>query len=333
VGALPWLWASVEDHFASQHPPRVPGETFGTHVHAFVSHVLPMSLGLQLPITGRWLLGSALSHALVVLAASGIVVWAAVLGFGHRKVLLPAFVAAYPFVYALGPLTSAWQDGRYGVYLTPVLSLLACSAVAAAASSLGGRPKRALASVALAATCVFGMALTVDGARQIAPFTSGPEGPTTTLTSTSWHRDSTAGFLAIARGIEQAGVHHVVASYWVSYVLDFESHGAVVATDILTDRYPAYAKTVQAASRAGWVFYLPAGQTDAEAAPAMLEPGCTSGLVCLFPDTLEAWLRSHGIGYTQEQLGEFLLVVPNSRISLVDAYEAAGIPRSAIPSF
>ena len=332
LGDLPWLWSNFGDHFASLHTPKVPGQSFSLHLHVFVSHALPISMGLQAPLSGHWVFGHLASHVLEGLVLLAWAWWALVLLRRGQALILVLYAAAYPVLYAFGPLSSDWQDGRYVVFLGPALALLSASGADAGARWLanrrraGRRSARGPAVVAMALAVVLASCLTLDVARRFSPYAPGPEGPLATDSWTSWHTDPSAGYDALAASVERQGLHDLVAGYWMAYVLDFESHGTLVATDFLSDRYPPYAAAVLEAPHAGWLFYLPAGQTPSEVAPALLEPGCISGYPCIFPAELESWLETQGVGYQVKRLGSFVLVVPSQPIDIVKVYNTYAVP-------
>ena len=51
--------------------------------------------------------------------------------------MLVAFLVAFPFIYALSPFTWYWADGRYALYLAPMLALGVVSAAEVAARVVG----------------------------------------------------------------------------------------------------------------------------------------------------------------------------------------------------
>jgi len=150
VGALPWLWANVNSGFASLRPAAFGGTSsvsnpgYVGRLVLFVRFTVPMQLDLRIPWWGRWVIGgpkASVSAEFALLVLSGViclvlatcVVLCALRG-GRCLALLVA-LAAFPFLYAYNPGTWFWQDGRYALYLGPLLALLLTTGM----DELGGR--------------------------------------------------------------------------------------------------------------------------------------------------------------------------------------------------
>ncbi|HXY28731.1 MAG TPA: glycosyltransferase family 39 protein [Acidimicrobiales bacterium] len=139
VGALPWLWANVNSGFASLRPDSFGGTGsvsnpgYAGRLALFLRFTVPMQLDLRVPWWGRWVIGGPRASVsgqgallalcvLVSLVLATCVVLCALRG-GRCLALLVA-LAAFPFLYASNPGTWFWQDGRYAIYLGPLLALL-----------------------------------------------------------------------------------------------------------------------------------------------------------------------------------------------------------------
>ena len=118
---LPWIWATVT-RSGSGIPPSPM--TYFSRLGTFFSHVLPMILGLRVEGVGLWEGGhvfGAIAYALLIVFVLGsliLVVRRRDLDSGSLTLVL------YPFLYAAFPTSWFWNDGRYGLSLTPILSLV-----------------------------------------------------------------------------------------------------------------------------------------------------------------------------------------------------------------
>jgi len=105
-----------------------------------------------------------------------------------------------------------------------------------------------------------------------------------------------------------------------SYVLAFESRGAIVASDARVHyaRYLAFHTEVSEAARQGWVFADPEEYRRAATyvGVSVLDPGCAAvGDTCLKPSQFISWLKSHDVGYQVLRAEPFLAIVPDHSIS------------------
>jgi hypothetical protein len=344
VGALPWLWVNARSHLGSlrhiSHPQ--PGDSFTSHLSIFFTHTLPIVLGVRLradPVTGRqdWVPGSggflvspsgpAWVTALGVIAylagLAGLLIWTAVLIRRRRALVLVGAVLLYPFLFATSPFASDWHDGRYGLFLAPVMSLLVASAAVAAFERLG-RPR-----LGLAATMVVASALTLMAVVHLSPYT-----PLRSDASRSgwftWHTNPNPGAVHLTRSLEAAHLDHLWAGHLVSWLLDWESGGAIAASDV---RYPNqdYYSEVARANAPGWLFVQPqklaSVATTLDIDPRILDPGCeiNEPSLCVKPATLESFLATRHYGYRVVNMGPFLVVEPSKTVpaSLIVAHQSA----------
>ena len=183
LGALPWLAANVGHGYPSLQPvPPSHGTPWTGRLAIFVEHVAPLVFGVRLRSSGSWLVGPALGATLSISLAVLLAVWVARLALKHRAGSLIVFVTLFPFAYSYSPFSSYWRDGRYAIYLAPVLALLVASALSAIASR-SSRVARAVPALGLAAA----LALTAGAAVRLAPYAPG------------------GGSGGAATGLEQAG--------------------------------------------------------------------------------------------------------------------------------
>ena len=151
VGVLPWILASVDDHWGTLHGAQaVPLQhsTYGHRLGLFFTHVLPMLLGLRVEGAGRWLGSRPLGLGLSVVLGVVILVAMAVVALRAPAArLLLAFLVPFPFLYAVFPTSAFWNDGRYGLYLPPMLALTVAGAVFVAAPRPAARAVVAVVAV------------------------------------------------------------------------------------------------------------------------------------------------------------------------------------------
>ena len=265
LGALPWLVSNLSHDWWSFDIDS--GQTpYPTRLRGFFSATFPMALGLRVPFTSEWLLGTALSGVVYVVLATIFVI-----GWRRRwktpAHLLFAVTAAFPLLYALSPSTWLVDEPRYVIVLLPVLALLIAQAAAP--------PLRATVAV------VSSVALSVF---------------------VLWHLTSSAAFVERADGLfvprdfdpliselERHGPKHLFASYWVAYRTDFETRERILIAEArLTplsaqgarvvpraptrsdeSRHPEYDTVVRADPNAGFV--LLRGETEDVSARPLLE--------------------------------------------------------------
>jgi hypothetical protein len=309
VGALPWLVANVGHGF----PSVVAGGqldvgAWAVRLGVFFQHVLPLVFGLRLRGSGAWLGGPGLGTALYVLLGACLIAWVALLARNRRALPLVAFVLLFPFAYTYAPFSGFWMDGRYALYLAPVLALL----VAAALCELAGgswrvlRPARLLGVVAL-------LALTAGAVLSLAPYVplAGSHGPRASWTS--WSADPNQWIEPLVAALERARVDGAYAGYWVAYPLTFAARERVVAADPGVDRYPPYLATAARSPRQAWVFprqsTLPELNAAAGAHPWL--PKWTLTLAAF-----ESYLKLHAIAYRSQDAGYFTIVYPARAVTM-----------------
>ncbi len=250
MGALPWLWVNLASGFPSLHPMVSTNLRYGDRLSVFFRYTLPMETGLRLPDSGAWILHSSYVLILAMVIAVLIATLGLCLARGGRALAIGLGVVAFPFLYAVSPLSGNWNDGRYASYLGPFLALTVTIGTCEAVRRLRGPPW--VASVATSAVVAISMVLAVIGVSQLInnehiAFTSNwgnPDGPTVTAISKLEAAGATAGY----------------GGYWVPYKLDFLSQGRLTFTPIGPD---AAARSLQisaeVARRKGtaWLFVPP----------------------------------------------------------------------------
>lgn len=326
VGALPWLYANVESGFTSLHAGALgsSGLGYGARLGAFFTHVLPTQLGVQGVPSGKWVGGPvvgplllALVVILIVVALGRAVVEVRRRGRAAAPVGAVALaVVCFPLLYAGFPNAGYWVDGRYGVYLPPLVALLLALTAAGWTRSgapqgahVGGRRSgRRLSSataVSLAGCLVVAgaLALTVGAAHT----ERVPASPGGFFSSWSANDPNHLSERAAAR-LEAAGIRHAYANYWMAYVLDFLGDGRLVITPSLPDepRNTALYDAVAHARRPAYLFAAPGDEGASSLAFANDEPGPAGYTEAAFT----ALLRREGVDYRIVHAGLLDAVVP-----------------------
>jgi len=237
VGSLAWWWPNLGDGFASlQAPPSTVKGGYLSHLSILAREGLPMTFGLKVIYSSRWISPAVVSGALYGLAL--IVVVAGCRRLWPAGGLIVALVVAFPFLHALLPLAGTVAEGRYTLFALPLLAL-----------ALARAAERRVAAGALAVVC---LAVTFVGLRDL-------RGQTTPYFSS---RRVPASFTALEAALEAHGTTRVWSGYWVAYRLTFETGQRVIAAPIVDDRYPPFAEAVSFAPRPAAHVYLSGTRDD-----------------------------------------------------------------------
>jgi 4-amino-4-deoxy-L-arabinose transferase-like glycosyltransferase len=316
LGALPWLIANVGHGYPSLRPPIQLSHdtTWAERLGIFFGHVAPLVLGVTLRGSGDWLVGAPVGVALYGLLGVLILAWVAFLAVTRRAAPLIAVVVLFPFLYTYSPFSSYWRDGRYAVYLAPVLALL----VASALSGISRRYSR-LVRAAPVVGLIAALALTVGALTQLAPYVPLAVGSSARPSWTSWRADPGQWLQPLVTALGRARVSDAYAGYWVAYTLTFETHGRVVAVDPSADRYPPYLAAIARSRRQAWVFPRASTVNTLNAAVGA-HPWLPDGSLTV--TDLETYLKRHGVTYHRGYAGCFTIVYP--------AHAVAATPVSAI---
>lgn len=161
VGAAPWLAANLASGFASLRPAAFGGTAsqlnpgYLGRLDLFVRFTVPMQFDLRLPWWGRWVIGgpraSAVAEGVLLGLGSAIALVFVVClvlcaARGGRCLALLAALAAFPFLYAENPGTWFWSDGRYALYLGPLLALVLVTGMGDLTTRCRGAAERARAA-------------------------------------------------------------------------------------------------------------------------------------------------------------------------------------------
>jgi hypothetical protein len=330
LGALPWLWANVRSHLASLKTSSFPGAAitrqntgFGGRLHVFFDRSLPIDLNLRRLVIGSPVFGggggTALTMAVLAVMAVAIVVC---LLRRDRVSALAVGVVAFPFIYAAQPGTWYWEDGRYIIFLSPLLAIVAVAAIEPTACWLSGRwPGRPHFGGHLAVSFTV-VALLVVGTMTWESYGRENE---VSLSSFSAHWGDPNGPVDRAVGLLEAhGVRDGFADYWVAYKLDLQSRGELAITpapgDI--DRSTTLDAVVDRAPRQAWLFVptpdLSLGYVQFSGTPVIVGPRAVT------PTLFVAALDRLGIGHRTIRAGILMAVVPDRRVTIAQVLSAGG---------
>ena len=313
VGSAPWWYANLTTGFASIRSSAAPstgGVGFGDRLIAFFSDTLPIQLGVRTVPGGVWVGGPVVGpvlFALLLIALGAALFWALARTRSPYSVALALAVLAFPFLYALVPSSGYWADGRFGIYLPPLLVLLGAAVALPVTRPGGGEPSRAAAAgrrlslVAALGVVAAAVALTAAAAE----VGGVPLAPGALLSAGS---NPDAAMLAV---IDQMVAHHLTdayGGYWVAYDLDFVSDGRVVVSPPPNqfNRSVALARQVTGSRDPAWLFFAPGQLGPASGTFANPTPGPEP----FNEQSFEAFLQSRGVTYRVVHLGVLDAVVP-----------------------
>ncbi len=331
VGALPWWWTNIGSGFASLDTSKFPGSVtplnpgYGGRLRIFFRFTLPLYADLRRLNTGVWLFGGSGSSfhrvvvALAVALIAVVVVGALVLCFlrGGRCIALGVALLLYPFLVALQPGTWYWQDGRYAVYLGPLMVLVLAAACAELATRVHVRAQamaRVHARHRVPGLAMMGAVVALSLVLSVVSFHQSFSVTPHALVS-NWATPDTAA-TATATQLEAEGIHTGYADYWVAYKLDFLSRGdlslTVAGTD--PDRWESLTREVRTSGSPAWLFVPP------DRIPAGLQQFAMTGDIQGPSGMAEAQFLADlvhlGITYRTVDAGPIQAVVPSSRVQL-----------------
>jgi hypothetical protein len=331
IGALPWLWANVNSSFSSINQSTFSSGdshfSIATRLRVFFGPVFPTELGIRSPSNLAWIVGKVGTGAagevlFGVLCAILIVALVLCLSRPGRALAIVAAVLCFPFVYALSPASAAFANGRYGVFLPPLLAMViamgTCEAVRrltirapdpspAALARAASRSLAAVAAVAVVAL-VFCIVSLIQVARTPHTFT------------TTWGNPDRVT-QEVAATLERDGVTTGYADYWVAYKLDFLSQRRLTITTIGDDTNRSYGIRYQvlASKQPAWLFapmyedHYPGAGTQFSAPVFAIGPDRVP------EGTFLRRLHQLGIGYRVIHTSLVNAVIPDLAITPVEA--------------
>jgi hypothetical protein len=316
LGALPWLWASVNDHFETLNLATNSGgptSDYTGRLLIFFKQTLPLMLGLRLPVmvgvrrddNPSWIVSPGAAHVLYGLA---LVLLAGAVFFTWRRGMPGRIVAvalvAFPLLYAVSASTSGGTDGRFGVYLVPFVSLALVMAVEQIVTLLHRRPRAALSAAWLAMLLVVITGITLAGFAEIGAgavsdvpgFFSGWGNPDAPITNA----------IDVLRA---HGVRVVLADYWEAGDVSFLGGGEPTAGafDLVRNasrNREAFRENMS--KGAAWLFYPPSATVRATTVFGSATPGPAGYSELEF----ESILQKLGVRYRVLSLGVLDAVIP-----------------------
>jgi 4-amino-4-deoxy-L-arabinose transferase-like glycosyltransferase len=327
VGALPWLWANARSGFASLHTSNFPGGThsalntgFGGRLGVFFRLALPIDVDLRRLVSGTFLVGGP-GVAVLAIVVFGTIVAAVVVCVARwdRGVAIAAGVLAFPLIFAAQPGTWYWQDGRYIVFLSPLLALALVAVVEPMGQWFSAWTGRRVRPPALAS--LLGLAVVLGAATlSVAAFTQDNQVSPRTFT-TDWSDPNHPVDQAIAT-LEAHGVRAGYADYWVAYKVDLLSRGALIITPAHgdVDRSKVIDQQVARARQQAWLFVpsrdIALGYTQF-AGTAVID-----GPRAITQANFEATLGRLGIRYRRVDAGILHAVVPARKVTIAEVLGA-----------
>jgi hypothetical protein len=307
IGSLPWIWTNEHDGYLSIYQMSGSGGGYLGRIENFFRYTFPMQTGSIVADSARYVLGWFYWPALVLISAVIVGAVALCISKGGRSAAIGLTVAVFPFAYSLPSASSYWTDGRYAVYLTPLLALAVGIGVCEAVRRLKMREQTASSVVSAvviisALLCAVGLVQLVHSERgQFTGNWGNPDAPTVAAITILEHDGITTGY----------------AAYWVAYKLDFLSDGGlqVTTTGYDVDRDLAVEAAVERSENPAWLFVpldVAASNGDQFGHPEMTV-GPDSGEVD--ESQFLTTLRNRHVGYRVFNAGLIVAVVPDKLLS------------------
>jgi hypothetical protein len=278
-----------------------------------------------MPLTGAWL-GGRTGEVLFVAATVALFALCAVavagFGMGEHTAQVRALgigVLVFPFIFAVFPATSYWQEGQYGVYLVPLMVLVTTCTIAAyvTRSSRAGAPRHRSHSKTAIVCVVATIGVLAATFVSLASFDEAWLGDHPGTFLSGWKDPGLVAEHSI-QALQELGVHDAYAEYWVAYDLDYLSRGRLVVTDPYTDRWVAEYYRVIHSPNQDWIFFSPTQIGVASAAFSSSAPGPFG-----YPETLfTSKLKQLKIAYEVRRAGVLDVVSPARPVT----QEQVGIP-------
>ena len=323
VGSLPWWWVSFHTNFATLQGSSDSGFSLWNRIGIFFNYVLPMQFGLRQYYSGAVIF---LPHrlfqvlVLVILVALLAAILAGIKAGGIRRSFCLVALFA-PFIYVVPPATSFWQDGRYAIFLAPILWItLAIGAQQFFSwqrirnSSLTSPSLRGLAGAVL--VCVLGWTMW-EGHYFYPSFA-----PAVQLKFLSGYSPN-VGSSEQAQALHDAGVTTGWADYWWAYNMDMANSSLVISpvpNDAL--RNISWAQEVARNPKSVWLVFGPGNSTGTTPADSDLGPANSSYA------TLAQSFTNIGVTWTSQQV-ESLWVLRTSRPVLPSEIGMGVVPKSS----
>ena len=186
----------------------------------FFTNGLPIALDVRTSITLDWFLWKPVGLLVyAALLAGFVLLWVRTFtGRLRREARLPlAILSAFPFLYAISPLTSIPNFAGYVVVATPALALVGTCWVR--------RPEHVVAvtgaALVLFATSIMTLSLAYEERESIGQFGNIAD-----------KEPLPRSFQPLIERLDELGFRRVYASYWIAFRLTFETDERIIAADM-----------------------------------------------------------------------------------------------------
>jgi hypothetical protein len=296
IGALPWIWTSIESHGTGLPSSPV---SYASRVTTFSTHTLPMLLGLRVEGAGAWEGGRSLGLIAYLMLLVFLVTSAALLAVRvpDARILVLALVL-FPFIYAAFPTSWFWNDGRYALALSPLLAL----------TFAGGLWQMLRPQVAAWVSCAL---LIVAMVSTLVAFNDGYGVLGNSGELTAFSANPNPAITSLAGRLSRLGVTHAYAGYWVANDLTLISGNRVTALALGESRNQPGASNA-GGTEVAWIYVPSASEANLVAqlgSTTNLDPGSVSEA------SLSEWLTAHRIPYRMVQSGGFDVIIPSRNVS------------------
>jgi hypothetical protein len=333
LGALPWIWANVRSDLASLRSSSFPGGAltqlntgFGGRFDVFFRRAFPIDLDLRRLGSGAPVIGGSggtvLTVVLVGIVGAAVVVCLARRG---RASAIGVALLAFPLIYAAQPGTWFWADGRYIVFLSPLLAMALVASIEPLAGLIGaGRGPQAQRGGVRATTGMVVAAMLVVVAGLLTGTAFGRDNEVTVGSyNATWSNPNGPVDRSIAI-LESHGARAGYADYWVAYKVDLLARGAMTITPAPgdVDRSAAIDAQVARAPHQAWLFVPPT-----RFATGFVQFSPTAVIVgprAVTPALFLVALGHLGIGYRTIPAGLLTAIVPDRNVTIDQVLAAGG---------
>jgi Dolichyl-phosphate-mannose-protein mannosyltransferase len=298
IGALPWLWSTSSSHSAGIPSSPV---SYASRLSTFFTHVLPMVLGVRIEGAGLWegrpAVGITFCVVLTVLVTAAAAVVALKVPDARVVVLV---LALFPFLYAAFPTAWFWNDGRYAIGLTPILSLVVAGGI---------WQTLRIGSAVYVASVVLIAAL----ASTLIAFNVGTAAISMPSKLASFAANPNPAVTSLASQLEHLGVSRAFAGYWVANDLTFLSQSRITAITPGGNRNPPGSRN-DGPKPVAWVF------VPAQSVPTVLSQlGSATGIQpgTITESSFIGWLTSKHIAYQRVTVSGFDVIVPTKNVTSI----------------
>jgi len=239
-----------------------------------------------------------------------------------RATAIGVSLLVFPLLYAAQPGTWYWQDGRYIVFLSPLLALALVAATEPVARALGPPRFSALLRPPTTALLLMTSAVVLVGVLTIVTFTQNNDVSLRSFTS-GWADPNGSVDHAITT-LEAHGVRAGFADYWVAYKIDLLARGGMTITPAPgdVDRSKSIDAQVNGVPDQAWLFVppnqLPVGYIQFSSSPVIVGPRAITEPLFL------GALEHLGVAHRSIHAGLLDAVIPARPVTIADVLAAGG---------